>query len=76
VHAVHLLCYRVKLSNLKLKTQHKQLLGSLLLDIALPAKMFQIAWQTISLKIFLPFSKLPMQQMATMYCMIAFAKAT
>ncbi len=37
VHAMHLLCHGVKLSNLKLKTRAKQLLGSLPLDIALPA---------------------------------------
>ena len=37
VHAVHLLCYGVKLSKLKLKTWPKQLLGSLPLDIVLPA---------------------------------------
>jgi hypothetical protein len=37
VLAVHLLCCGVKLPNLKLKTWPKQLLGSLLLDIALPA---------------------------------------
>ncbi len=32
----HLWCYLVKLPNLKLKTRHKQLLGSLPLDFALP----------------------------------------
>ncbi len=37
VHAVHVLCCGVKLPNLKLKTWPKQLLGSLPLDIALPA---------------------------------------
>ncbi len=37
VHAVHFLCYGTKLPNLELKTQPKQLLGSLPLDIALPA---------------------------------------
>ncbi len=37
VHAMHLLCYGVKLPNLKLKTRPKQLLGYLPLDIALPA---------------------------------------
>ncbi len=36
LHAAHLWCYLVKLPNLKLKTWHKQLLGSLPLDIALP----------------------------------------
>jgi len=36
-HVVHFLCYGVKLPNLKLKTQPKQLLGSLPLDISLPA---------------------------------------
>jgi hypothetical protein len=35
--AVHLLSSKAKQPNLKLKTQPKQLLGSLLLDIALPA---------------------------------------
>jgi hypothetical protein len=37
VYAMHFLCYRVKLTNLKLKTQSKQLLGYLPLDIVLPA---------------------------------------
>jgi hypothetical protein len=37
LHAVHLWCYQVKLPNLKLKTWPRQLLGSLLLDSALPA---------------------------------------
>jgi hypothetical protein len=37
VHAAHFLCYGVKLPNLKLKTQPKQLLGYLPLDIVLPA---------------------------------------
>jgi hypothetical protein len=36
VHALHLLCCREKLPNLVLKTQPKQLLGSLQLHIALP----------------------------------------
>jgi hypothetical protein len=36
VRAVHFLCLGVKLPNLKMKTQPKQVLGSLLLDIALP----------------------------------------
>jgi hypothetical protein len=35
---VHFLCYGVKLPNLKLKTQPKQLLGLLPLDIALPGQ--------------------------------------
>ncbi len=35
LHAVHLWCYTLKLPNLKLNTQPKQFLGSLLLDIAL-----------------------------------------
>jgi hypothetical protein len=35
VHAAHILCYRVKLPNLKLKTRPEQLLGYLLLDIML-----------------------------------------
>ena len=37
VHAVHLLFCRVKLPNLTLKTWPKQLLGSLPIDIVLPA---------------------------------------
>jgi hypothetical protein len=37
VHAVHLHCCGVKLPNLKLKTRPKQRLGSLPLDIMLPA---------------------------------------
>jgi hypothetical protein len=36
LYVVHLWCYKVKLPNLKLKTWPKQLLGYLLLDIALP----------------------------------------
>ncbi len=36
MHATHLFGYEAKLPDLKLKTRHKQLLGSLLLDIALP----------------------------------------
>jgi hypothetical protein len=36
VNAMHFLCRRLKLPNLKLKARPKQLLGSLLLDIALP----------------------------------------
>jgi hypothetical protein len=40
VHAVHLMCYRVKLQNLKLKTWPKQLLGSRPLDIALAGYTF------------------------------------
>jgi hypothetical protein len=36
LHAEHFLCYQVKLPNLKLKTQPKQLPGSLPLVIALP----------------------------------------
>ncbi len=35
VHAMHLLCYRVKLPYLKLKTRPYQLIGSLPLDIML-----------------------------------------
>jgi hypothetical protein len=34
--AMHLYCYEAKLPNLMLKTQPNQLLGSLMLDIALP----------------------------------------
>ena len=37
LHAEHFWCYQVKLPNLKLKTQPKQLLGSLPLVITLPA---------------------------------------
>jgi len=33
LHAVHLRCYPVKLPHLVLKTQPKQLLGSLVLDL-------------------------------------------
>jgi hypothetical protein len=36
VHTMHLHCLEAKLPNLKLKTLSMQLLGSLLLDIALP----------------------------------------
>jgi hypothetical protein len=36
-HAVHFLCYRVKLPKVKLKTRPKHLLGSLPLIIALPS---------------------------------------
>jgi hypothetical protein len=36
LHAAHLWCFQVKLPNLRLKTWPKQLLGYLLLDIALP----------------------------------------
>jgi len=38
LHAMHLWCYQVKQPNLKLKPHPKQLLGSLPLDIALPAR--------------------------------------
>jgi len=38
LHAEHFCCYRVKLPNLKLKTQPKKLLGSLPLVIALPVE--------------------------------------
>jgi hypothetical protein len=41
-HAVHFLCYRVKLPNLKLKTRPKQLLGYLPLDIVLPNFVSQL----------------------------------
>jgi hypothetical protein len=44
VHAVHLLCYGVKLPNLKLKTRPKQLLGSLPLDIMLPSHIINISY--------------------------------
>jgi hypothetical protein len=37
VHAMQLRCSETELTNLKLKTRSKQLLGSLLLSIALPA---------------------------------------
>jgi hypothetical protein len=43
MHAVHLLCYRVKLLNLKMKTWPEQLLGSLLLDIMLPSHIFNMS---------------------------------
>jgi hypothetical protein len=36
LHVEHFWCYQVKLPNLKLRTQPKQLLGSLPLVIALP----------------------------------------
>ncbi len=36
LYAAHLRCYQVKRANLKMKTRHKQLFGSLPLDIALP----------------------------------------
>ncbi len=39
VHAVHFIRLGVKLPNLKLKTWPKQVLGSLPLDITLPAVM-------------------------------------
>jgi hypothetical protein len=52
VLAVHLLCYGVKLPNLKLTTPTKQFLGSLLLDITLPGLGHQCfvssTWQNIS----------------------------
>ncbi len=41
LHVEHFWCYQVKLPNLKLKIRHKQLLGSLLLDIAFPGLSFQ-----------------------------------
>ncbi len=41
LHAEHFWCYQVKLPNLKLKTQSKQLLGSLPLVIALPGQTRQ-----------------------------------
>ncbi len=37
MRAVHFLCLRVNLPNLKLKTRPKEVLGSLLFDIVLPA---------------------------------------
>ncbi len=39
MHAKHLCCYEIKLPNLKLKTQAKQLLGCVLLDISLPNRV-------------------------------------
>jgi hypothetical protein len=39
LHAEHFWCYQVKLPNLKLKTQHKQPLGYLLLVIELNVVM-------------------------------------
>jgi hypothetical protein len=49
VHVAHFLCYGVKLPNFKMKTQPKQLLGSLSLplDIALPGYGFQSVRLTI-----------------------------
>ncbi len=41
VHAMHFLCYGVKLPNLKLNTQPKQVLGSLPLYIALLGLTFK-----------------------------------
>jgi hypothetical protein len=52
VRAVHFLCLGVKLPNLKMKTQPKQVLGSLLLDIALPlfkVRSFQAEFTTLYL---------------------------
>ncbi len=37
VYVVHLRYFEVKQANFKLKTRHKQLLGTLLLDIKLPS---------------------------------------
>jgi hypothetical protein len=44
LHSAHLFCYMVKLRNLKLKTQPKQLLGSLPLDVALPKQSNFTEW--------------------------------
>ncbi len=43
LQAEHFWCYQVKLPNLKLKTRPKQLLGSLLLVIALPG-LVKFCW--------------------------------
>jgi hypothetical protein len=48
VHAAHILCYRVKLPNLKLKTWPEQLLGSLLLDIVLHAQSDKTLANTVA----------------------------
>ncbi len=45
VHAVHLLCYRAKLPNLKLITRPRQLLGSFPLDIALTVVLLQYPYR-------------------------------
>jgi hypothetical protein len=42
LHAVHLWCYQVKLSNFKFKTRPKQLASSFLLDIALLDNWFAL----------------------------------
>ena len=39
LHSAHLWRFQVKLPNLKLKTQPKQLLGSLVLEITLPGQV-------------------------------------
>jgi hypothetical protein len=43
VCAMQLSCFETKLPNLMLKTRPKQLLGSLPLDIALPAQLHETA---------------------------------
>jgi hypothetical protein len=52
VNVVHFLCYEVKLPKLKLKTQPKQFLGSLPLDIALP-RMRQLTHRLVALLLLL-----------------------
>jgi hypothetical protein len=37
MHPIHLCCYEAKLTNLKLKTRPKQLLGSIPLNMVFPA---------------------------------------
>ncbi len=50
LHAAHLQCFQVKLPNLRLKTQPKQLLGSLLLDITLSEPLYQMQFLISSRK--------------------------
>ncbi len=52
VNVVHFLCYEVKLPKLKLKTQPKQFLGSLPLDIALP-RMRQLTHRLVAILLLL-----------------------
>ncbi len=57
VHAVHFHSYRVKLSNLKLKTRLKQLLFALPLDIVLPGQV-----STLEVAVFMPFRYITLKQ--------------
>ncbi len=50
VHAIHSCCYWARLPDLKLKTWPKQLLGSLPLDIALPASAYGSSLRKIKKK--------------------------